>query len=478
MDPIAGLLSPQNRRNAKNQGLLAAGLNLLSNSGWKPIREDRGTLANFADAATAGLGAYQSANARALEVQDYEQQIVEQRAQKEALEQQRQRMALIGENLARQPEMFRNIGEQKTFLAEYQNANVERQGEMLSELREGQVTEHELITRDDGSIVAIDPTNPGNHEVVMGDVKQGWKSASPALKDSLMLVSGKPLGEIPMDFLDDPDSAAAVSRAMMERQRAGGTNIDITNEMPGQATTNALNEGMRGVMVDDLTNAVDAVPSEISSIQTVAQTMIDSDGTPITGFMADGRITLNRLGQFLGLSTTGMEDDEALTQGIQGILGQRMFDVLASGALGSGSGISDKDMEVAAEISGVSDTLTNRGRMTLMYLQAVQKSDGARKTIMQNMGNLTDPAAIDRARAALAELPTTTQIRAQFARLRADGSTAQYGEEGFKPLLDWVHADYERQLNGEDIYTGRVRDYYARDMAQRELENLRNGGGG
>lgn len=82
MDPIAGLLSPDDRRRSRNMGLLAAGFGMMSG-------DSSDTLTNIGTGGLMGIQAYMGSNERALEAQQFrQQQMAQLAAQRQAQEQQ------------------------------------------------------------------------------------------------------------------------------------------------------------------------------------------------------------------------------------------------------------------------------------------------------------------------------------------------------------------------------------------------------
>ena len=98
MDPLAGLLDPQARRQSKNMGLLAAGLSLMADSGWSTEPQD--TLSNVARAGLTGLQTYMGSNERALEAQQYRQAQMAEQARAQQLAQQEAAMKRAAEMAA------------------------------------------------------------------------------------------------------------------------------------------------------------------------------------------------------------------------------------------------------------------------------------------------------------------------------------------------------------------------------------------
>ena len=58
------------------------------------------------------------------------------------------------------------------------------------------------------------------------------------------------------------------------------------------------------------------------------------------------------------IGITSFKDDLSATEALSQVLGQNVLDIMASGALGAGTGLSDKDVEFAREVAAGTKTLT------------------------------------------------------------------------------------------------------------------------
>ena len=75
-----------------------------------------------------------------------------------------------------------------------------------------------------------------------------------------------------------------------------------------------------------------------------------------TGFFAEGKLAAKKFLNLFGI--TGFKDDISATQALQQVLGQNVLDIMRSGALGAGTGLSDKDREYAEKVAGGTIALT------------------------------------------------------------------------------------------------------------------------
>lgn len=98
MDPIAGLLSPDDRRRSRNMGLLAAGFSLMGG--------DEDLLSNIGNAGLMGVQAYMGSNERALEAQQLRQQQMAQIAAQRQAQQQQEMMQQAAQNLVAQSSRY------------------------------------------------------------------------------------------------------------------------------------------------------------------------------------------------------------------------------------------------------------------------------------------------------------------------------------------------------------------------------------
>ena len=75
-----------------------------------------------------------------------------------------------------------------------------------------------------------------------------------------------------------------------------------------------------------------------------------------TGTFASGVLTAKKLGKFFGIK--GFEDDIEATEALKQVLGGNVLAILSSGDLGAGTGLSDKDVEFASDVSAGTIALT------------------------------------------------------------------------------------------------------------------------
>lgn len=132
-----------------------------------------------------------------------------------------------------------------------------------------------------------------------------------------------------------------------------------------------IEEGVKG-----LADARDAANKAVDSIESIDESLLLLDEPMFTGYGAEFRRDLARLGSLVGLDLS-QESKIANTETYQGAAGARVADYITN--LGSGTGLSDKDREFAEKVVAGDISMSPAAMKRLLLImrkQAVRKING------------------------------------------------------------------------------------------------------
>ena len=142
----------------------------------------------------------------------------------------------------------------------------------------------------------------------------------------------------------------------------------------------------------------------------------------ITGAGANFLAGMASIGVQLGLVPKGVEDTLIATQTFMAERGKQVLALLGSGDVGSGTGISDKDVAFMKEVAGQQITLNKETLSRIMRIEeqaarnAIAKSNTYLETMKDFIGEDEDPALLDTFYVPLPEPTVTGYVPTQAAQ--------------------------------------------------------------
>ena len=106
---------------------------------------------------------------------------------------------------------------------------------------------------------------------------------------------------------------------------------------------------------------------DVLEINRQSQSLVD-EGI-ITGFGSEFLLGMGRLGKQLGVVPQSVSDSVIATETFMAVRGRQVLNILSTGAVGSGTGISDKDIEFLNKIAASSIALDEASIMRLLRLE-------------------------------------------------------------------------------------------------------------
>jgi len=148
--------------------------------------------------------------------------------------------------------------------------------------------------------------------------------------------------------------------------------IAITNTLGGEAYDQKLMDGTIKVLREGL----DDVKNSIRSLRTFSKASQQLDDPETKIFLGAGsEIRTNLLKAFdaVGLGSPDSKKAIADTEAFLALMNQSSADLLASGAFGAGTGISDRDLKEVKKIVGASQGLTKDGIKLILKVRAAME---------------------------------------------------------------------------------------------------------
>lgn len=207
MDPIAGLLSPEDRRRSRTMGLLAAGFSMMSG-------DSSDTLTNIGTGGLMGIQAYMGANERALEAQQLRQAQMAQIAAQRQAQQREAMMRQAAEQLVAQSDRFTEPQRRGLGVLAQANPSAVLDMYMSQEFpeRDVRVVGDNLVDANSGSVVyekGPDPLLPTTAEERYAYRKAGVPVGTPASELT-------------------PEQVAAIAQGQTEYGKARANNMQVT----------------------------------------------------------------------------------------------------------------------------------------------------------------------------------------------------------------------------------------------------------
>lgn len=228
MDPIAGLLSPEDRRRSRTMGLLAAGFSMMSG-------DSSDTLTNIGTGGLMGIQAYMGANERALEAQQLRQAQMAQIAQQQARARQEESLnTIIGNIQSGWKQYFRTPEEAQLWSARADAAaSPEERVALLEELQQSQQP-GEVFEGKEGEFWQV---NADGKFARLNDVPPDMYVPNEN-ESAVRMRLGIPLNAHPDDL---PGPVRQQLGAGMEQyRRSGATQVNIEGDRERSARENAL----------------------------------------------------------------------------------------------------------------------------------------------------------------------------------------------------------------------------------------------
>ena len=314
------------RRQQQQAGLLSAGLQLLSQSGYSPVRRTAGEL--IGQAGMAGVQGMQQAGTtaidqalRALQAQEMKANLAERQRVREAGDLFRQQLAGATQTLPTQA----------AFAAQQSNIEPSQLEGMSAQDVARQAVSAGLPTQR--------VTNQATADQAVMDY---LRSASPLEYAKLMVKEPRQLPAAIQEFAFARTPEGGGFKGTFQeflQSKTPSTNVSLTTEKSyGGALAGEVAKADAAKF-----EAANAAPRIIENVQST-RTLLDS-GNVITGIGAQQRLDLARFGQLLGVTGKNTNEVVANTQQLFANRAQATLDSIRSSGLGAGQGFSNKDRE-------------------------------------------------------------------------------------------------------------------------------------